>query len=820
MTEKWTKYAVIDLEATNAGIDARIIQIGIVIIENNEITQTFQSDINPHEKLSQHIKSLTGITDQQLEMAPEFSQVAAKIYELIEDCVFVAHNVSFDANLLAEALFFEGYDLLTPRVDTVELAQVFFPDFEKYNLGHLAESMALDLTNAHTAIDDAMATAQLFIRIMKKIASLPKECLQVMQLYADSLIFESGQLISQALDQAESFDSQSFDLVEGILLAKKARPQKPLKLSKDFSINAAILGLDNRPLQNQFANLIQEGLSIPQPSFIQAQAGIGKSYGYLLPLMANSQEDQQILVSVPTKILQDQLMAQEMSRIEEAFHISCHSIKGPSNYLKLDAFFESLKKRDDNRLVNRIKMQLLVWLLESTSGDLDEIKQKHRFISYFDSIRHDGELKKSSPFYDYDFWLNSYEQAKRAKVLLTNHSYFLHRVEDDKAFARDKLLVFDEAQRLLLQLDQLSRKQVNLQELMQGLTTAKEGADTLLEKRLLESLLFELDNLASHYHADQLSDMEITISQQLPQLVKELDAQKFSDLHDFFRYQEADYWISCERRGEKRISYLNTSSQRFINFKSLLPETHKNYFVSATLDISRQVHIAQLLGFDDYCYAKLSKEKSQQQKVIVDTDMPIITEVDDETYSQAIAKRLYLLNQEGKPILVLFHSRKQMLMVSDILDHWHLGHLTQEKNGSPYAIKKRFDRGEQSMLLGMGAFWEGVDFVQADHMIEVISKLPFENPEDLYVKKMSAYLLSQGKNPFNDYFLPFAILKLKQAIGRTMRRQNQKSLVLILDGRILTKSYGDLIFKSLNEDFLISCEKFDDSIQISREFLL
>ncbi|MGZ7226986.1 exonuclease domain-containing protein, partial [Streptococcus pyogenes] len=78
---------------------------------------------------------------------------------LIEDAIFVAHNVKFDGNLLAENLFFEGFDLHTPRVDTVELAQVFFPTLEKYSLSHLAQAMDLELEQAHTAISDARATA-------------------------------------------------------------------------------------------------------------------------------------------------------------------------------------------------------------------------------------------------------------------------------------------------------------------------------------------------------------------------------------------------------------------------------------------------------------------------------------------------------------------------------------------------------------------------------------------------------------------------------------------------------------------------------------
>ncbi|WP_205015651.1 bifunctional DnaQ family exonuclease/ATP-dependent helicase [Streptococcus porcinus] len=820
MTEKLTKYAIIDLEATNAGSDARIIQIGIVIVEDKKIINSFQTDINPHSKLSEHIKSLTGITDQQLATAPEFSQVAGEIFELIKDCVFVAHNVKFDANLLSEALFFEGFDLLTPRVDTVELAQVFFPNLEKYNLGHLAKNMDLNLSHAHTAISDALATAKLFIKIQKKIESLPRETLEMMAVFADSLIFESGQLITQALSKAKSYDRHYYNLVEGILLPKKQRTKKAKKLSQDFSINTAILGLEDRPLQNDFAALIEAGLNHSEPSFIQAQAGIGKSYGYLLPLLAKTQ-DQQILASVPTKILQDQMTAKELATIEAIFQIDCHSLKGPANYIKLDLFHKSLQQVEDNRLVNRYKLQLLVWLLETKTGDLDEIKQKQRYAAFFDTIQHDGDLNHGSPFYDYDYWRYSYEKGKRAKVLLTNHAYFLHRIEDDKAFARDKILVFDEAQRLLLQLDQLSRKQINLQQLLQDLTRALETPQSLVEKRLLESLIFELNDMATSYLKKRPYEASnYKVSQKLSDLVKELDGNRFPELSAIFKYADTDYWFSSEHKEEKRVIYLNASTQRFINFQHLLPEIQKSFFISATLAISQRVNLAYLLGFENYSFAKIDHVKSKQQKIMIDQEMPIISEVNEKDYCQAIAKRIYALSQEKLPILVLFNSRSHLFLVSDILEEWNLAHLAQEKSGTAYNIKKRFDRGEQSILLGMGAFWEGVDFVQADRMIEVITKLPFDNPQDLYVKKMSAYLLEKQKNPFIDYFLPMAILKLKQAIGRTMRRENQKSLILLLDKRVMTKSYGPEVLANLSEEFLISCETFENCLLESRQFLL
>ena len=76
--------------------------------------------------------------------APEFSQVAGKIFELVKDGIFVAHNVQFDANPSCRIPLFEGYELRTPRVDTVELAQVLYPQFEKYNLGILVKSWELN----------------------------------------------------------------------------------------------------------------------------------------------------------------------------------------------------------------------------------------------------------------------------------------------------------------------------------------------------------------------------------------------------------------------------------------------------------------------------------------------------------------------------------------------------------------------------------------------------------------------------------------------------------------------------------------------------
>ena len=84
-------------------------------------------------------------------------------------------------------------------------------------------------------------------------------------------------------------------------------------------------------------------------------------------------------------------------------------------------------------------------------------------------------------------------------------------------------------------------------------------------------------------------------------------------------------------------------------------------------------------------------------------------------------------------------------------------------------------------------------------MIEVITRIPFDNPSDFFTQKLNRKLRQEGKNPFYDYSLPVAILRLKQALGRTIRHQEQQSAVVILDNRMLTKRYGRQIQTALEK---------------------
>jgi len=794
MTQEKRKYAVVDLEATSARSNAKIIQVGIVIIENGQIVKAYETDVNPHEKLDPHIRQLTGLTDKRLRKAPDFSQVAREIYELIEDAIFVAHNVKFDANLLAEALFWEGFELVTPRIDTVELAQVFFPKFEKYNLGILCEQLEIPLEHAHTALADASATATLFLKIQEKIQKLPKELVEYLLTFSNSLIYESRLAIEDAFDHMSDFTCHDLIKQQGIFLRKSKRFKKARKLSKNFQHNISLLDLEERKEQDEFAHAVEQALKSHQSSFLQAQTGLGKTYGYLLPALG--QTSKQILVTVPTKVLQDQIVANEGQNLEQIFHISLHSLKSPANYLKLDFFYDSLQQVDDNRLVNRCKMLLLVWLTETESGDLDEIGQRHRYQTYLQQVLHDGKLSKKSHFWDTDFWQKGQEKSKRSRVLVTNHAYFLTRLEDDKSIVENRLLIVDEAQKLFLALENLSRKSLNITKCLQQIQLELARADTILQRRLLEDIQFELAHAAEQFQRYKKNELTKEACSKLRQDLLELAPTSLLELRAIFTTKYDQFWLKEDQFDDYRVMMLEATCLKVLDFRSLLPEKVQVLFVSATLEISKKVHLAHLLGFENAPFYQLPQKMKFQQKIWLDKDFPNVVDLDVETYADLIAKWVHKLADQEIPILVLFTSKSLLLAVSERL---RLPHLAQYKNGEAANIKRRFDRGETSILLGSGSFWEGTDFSSQKQMIEMITRIPFDNPSDFFTQKLNNKLRQEGKNPFYDYNLPVAILRIKQALGRTVRHQEQQSAVVILDNRILSKRYGRQIQTALEK---------------------
>ncbi|MBD3220530.1 DEAD/DEAH box helicase [bacterium] len=116
--------------------------------------------------------------------------------------------------------------------------------------------------------------------------------------------------------------------------------------------------------------------------------------------------------------------------------------------------------------------------------------------------------------------------------------------------------------------------------------------------------------------------------------------------------------------------------------------------------------------------------------------------------------------------------------------------LVQSPQGGVDGLRERFRTGQRSMLLGTSTFWEGVDFPGASLEIVVVTKLPFLVPGDPWVEARCEHLQRAGENAFTAFMLRDAVLRLRQGVGRLLRRDDDRGVILLLDNRLITRQYG------------------------------
>ncbi|MDM7654561.1 exonuclease domain-containing protein [Lactococcus cremoris] len=790
-----TRYAVVDLEATDAhSSENKIIQIGIALVEGGKIVETYSTEVNPHEPLLPRISELTGLSDKQLKSAPDFSEVASEVRKLLTDSVFVAHNARFDYGLLEKSFLNAGLEFNEMlRVDTVDLARVFYPTFEKYGLEALSEKLDLAHDHPHAAVSDAYATAELLIRIEEKIQKLPRSVLEELLRHSDNLLFESKSFLQEQLDKTK-IRPAAFKVVHNIATRKfkssVSKKNSVANLSANFSENISKLGLASRSKQEKLAHLMETELTHLQASFIEAPTGLGKTYGYLLPLVAAGQR---IVVSTATKVLQKQLVNDVAPKLAETFGLKMAKIVGTKNYISLRKFSELLLNNTDGKNFEIFKMKILIWLTETKTGELDEISKVMTNDDYFDGIRHDGYVNTKHFHYEQDFWLRAQKEAEQAEIKVVNHAYLIERLADyPETFLENRVLVVDEAQQLFPIMENAGQKSIKItDELLKIDSESSENPQ--LTKRLQESLVF------------QLNKKELDLSK-----IK-IDADELG-LTELSALLEADNQIVWR---ENDIFY--SSDQDFYNFERLIPKETKLFMLGATLSLSKdKPSFPELLGFKDYRFFKIEGSQATNQELLTMADAPNIKNVSLIDYADYTTDTIAELAKLNLPIVVLFTSKMSLTFVAEKLSAEGFDILAQDINGSPAQIKKKFDKGEGKILLGLGSFWEGVDFDKQNQVILVIPRLPFATPDDILTKKYA----KKFENPFYDFNVPMATLKIRQAIGRVNRRKNQYSSIVVLDKRLGGKSYAKRMRKNLSEALPVKMLSLLDTISEIKNFLI
>lgn len=155
------EYAVVDIETTGAGNKITEIAIYVYDDQRREIIDEFSSLVNPESHIPSFITGLTGISNEMVESAPRFFEIAKKVHEITEGRIFVAHNAGFDYNVIRAEYRELGAEFKRQTLCTVRLSRSIFPGLRSYSLGKLCVSLGIELENRHRAGGDAKATTEL-----------------------------------------------------------------------------------------------------------------------------------------------------------------------------------------------------------------------------------------------------------------------------------------------------------------------------------------------------------------------------------------------------------------------------------------------------------------------------------------------------------------------------------------------------------------------------------------------------------------------------------------------------------------------------------
>ncbi|HEX2968974.1 MAG TPA: exonuclease domain-containing protein [Bacteroidales bacterium] len=162
-------YAIVDIETTGGSARMeKITEIAIYLHDGDRITGEFVSLINPERNIPYYITGLTGITNEMVEDAPRFYEVAKRIVEITEGRTFVAHNARFDYSFIREEFKSLGFNFKRNVLDTVALSRKLLPGHKSYSLGNICKDLNITINGRHRAAGDAFATVKLFEILIEK----------------------------------------------------------------------------------------------------------------------------------------------------------------------------------------------------------------------------------------------------------------------------------------------------------------------------------------------------------------------------------------------------------------------------------------------------------------------------------------------------------------------------------------------------------------------------------------------------------------------------------------------------------------------------
>lgn len=459
------KYAVVDIETTghSSANGDRIIQLAIVFIENSKIVDTYTTFINPEKPIPFFIQDLTKIADKDVQHAPLFETIGSNVLDLLQDHIFVAHNIHFDLPFLQKELKRVGLPkLVCKTMDTVEFTKLMFPNLYSYKLQDIATELHIPLNVAHRADDDALATAYLLLKCIEQLKCLPLKTIELLHKRSFHLKSNLSILFFDVLaEKRKQYDAANYPMYRGIPLKEVETVQDasltsiPYPRTKELKMTLFRKGLphfEERQGQFAFMDEIQHALDTKAETVCEAETGIGKTLGYLLPATIFGLSQQKpVIISTYTTHLIDQLVLEEIPKLERFLDIPIRvaKLKGMQHYIDLYRFWQHVQLEDESYDETFTIMQILVWLTITDEGDLTELNVSGGGQLFVDKIRKTS-LSKILEERDMDFYERALGKSEKCDVLVTNHSMIMaDRERKKKLLGHGCATIIDEAHQVI-----------------------------------------------------------------------------------------------------------------------------------------------------------------------------------------------------------------------------------------------------------------------------------------------------------------------------------------------------------------------------------
>jgi ATP-dependent DNA helicase DinG len=601
-----------------------------------------------------------------------------------------------------------------------------------------------------------------------------------------------------------------------------------------------------RPSQIRMADAVYRALDGPDHVVIEAGTGTGKTLAYLLPAMLHGRR---ILVSTGTKTLQDQIFYKDIPLLERILErpIRAAYLKGRNNYLcrlKLEtAHSEGLFTPRELRSFQKI----LDWAQITETGDRSELGSAGDDSELWSRLDARRERCLGSKCQDFDrcFLTLMRQKAMEADIVVVNHHLFFADLAIRKSDAGGILpdysaVIFDEAHELedvateyfgfhvsnfrVTELVQdakrlVEKSQAEVEDLdsvqrasdrfFTGLGMIGEGRHPIRGLEGIDSLIGALQSAGSSLRKqrDFSGDWE-TLQRRATELAEELEVFRSGVLENYVS------WI--ERRGRGVFLEACPIDVSAMLRESLFDRVPACVLTSATLTVAESFeYFRGRIGLECGQELSLSTEFNirSQTLLYVPKRMP---DYRHPTYlSRAVEEIKNILNASRGRAFVLFTSYQQMMAAFERVEsEVRFPCLIQNREAGKSRLLEEFRVTPNAVLFGTSSFWQGVDVKGEALSAVIIDKLPFQVPSDPLVSARMSRVEREGGNPFSDYQVPQAILKLKQGLGRLIRSKSDRGILSILDNRVTTKGYGRLFMASL-PDYSVT-DRMEDLVEFMK----